>query len=135
MQMMNMMHVFVYGTLKRGHRNHHWALAAGAPAAMQTARLLGFELRDVGPYPAMLPAESGVVHGEIFSYAENAADALVKLDELEDFFGEGHPNNLYERISVTVEGEHGPVQAYAYIWAKDGAQLPVIEGGVWHKKD
>lgn len=126
-----MTHVFVYGTLKCGCRNHHWARAAGAPANIQTARLQGFELRDVGPYPAMLPAAGGTVHGEIFSYGENAEAALLKLDELKDFFGEGHSDNLYHRISVMAEGEGGPVQ----VWARDTGQLPLVEGGTWLDKD
>jgi len=76
--------VFVYGTLKRGHGNHHWL--AGAPF-MGEAALLNVVLHDLGPFPMAVPGE-GLVRGEV--YAIDAA-GLARLDRLE-----GYPR-LYDR--------------------------------------
>jgi gamma-glutamylcyclotransferase (GGCT)/AIG2-like uncharacterized protein YtfP len=76
--------VFVYGTLKRGHGNHHWL--AGAPFQGE-AELPDVVLHDLGPFPMAVPGE-GIVIGEL--YRIDAA-ALVRLDRLE-----GYPR-LYDR--------------------------------------
>ena len=79
--------VFVYGTLKRGHSNHHWL----AGATFLGRRLLsGGRLNDLGPYPmAVLSSDpQAVIHGELFVVTE---EGLARLDQLE-----GYPS-LYER--------------------------------------
>lgn len=42
--------VAVYGTLKHGHRNHHWLNGADM---LGQDRLTGITLYDLGPYPAL----------------------------------------------------------------------------------
>ncbi len=76
--------MFVYGTLKRGHGNHHWL--AGAPF-LGEAVLPDVVLHDLGPFPMAVPGE-GQVRGEV--YAVDAA-GLARLDRLE-----GYPR-LYDR--------------------------------------
>jgi len=76
--------VFVYGTLKRGHGNHHWL--ADAPFLGEAA-LPNVVLHDLGPFPMAVPGE-GLVLGEV--YAVDAA-GLARLDRLE-----GYPR-LYDR--------------------------------------
>lgn len=76
--------VFVYGTLKRGHGNHHWL--AEAPFRGE-AVLPDVVLHDLGPFPMAVPGE-GSVRGEV--YAVDAA-GLARLDRLE-----GYPR-LYDR--------------------------------------
>jgi gamma-glutamylcyclotransferase (GGCT)/AIG2-like uncharacterized protein YtfP len=76
--------VFVYGTLKRGHGNHHWL--AEAPFLWE-AELPNVVLHDLGPFPMAVPGE-GLVRGEV--YAVDAA-GLARLDRLE-----GYPR-LYHR--------------------------------------
>jgi gamma-glutamylcyclotransferase (GGCT)/AIG2-like uncharacterized protein YtfP len=76
--------VFVYGTLKRGHGNHHWL----AEASFQGEAVLpNVVLHDLGPFPMAVPGE-GLVRGEV--YAVDAA-GLARLDRLE-----GYPR-LYDR--------------------------------------
>ena len=76
--------VFVYGTLKRGHCNHHWL----AEATFQGEAVLpDVVLHDLGPFPMAVPGE-GSVWGEL--YAVEAA-GLARLDRLE-----GYPR-LYDR--------------------------------------
>jgi gamma-glutamylcyclotransferase (GGCT)/AIG2-like uncharacterized protein YtfP len=76
--------VFVYGTLKRGHGNHHWL--AGAPFQGE-AELPDVVLHDLGPFPMAVPGE-GKVLGEVYRID---AGALARLDRLE-----GYPR-LYDR--------------------------------------
>jgi gamma-glutamylcyclotransferase (GGCT)/AIG2-like uncharacterized protein YtfP len=70
--------VFVYGTLKRGHGNHHWL--AGAHF-LGEAELPDVVLHDLGPFPMAVPGE-GLVRGEV--YAVDAA-GLARLDRLESY--------------------------------------------------
>ncbi len=71
--------VAVYGTLKRGHRNHHWL--NGADMLGQDC-LCEITLYDLGPYPgAKLTPSAGVI---VEVYAIDA-ERLARLDELEDY--------------------------------------------------
>jgi gamma-glutamylcyclotransferase (GGCT)/AIG2-like uncharacterized protein YtfP len=76
--------MFVYGTLKRGHGNHHWL--ADAPF-LGEAELPDVVLHDLGPFPMAVPGE-GTVIGEVYRID---AGALARLDRLE-----GYPR-LYDR--------------------------------------
>jgi gamma-glutamylcyclotransferase (GGCT)/AIG2-like uncharacterized protein YtfP len=76
--------LFVYGTLKRGHGNHHWLAAA---PFLGEAALPNVVLHDLGPFPMAVPGE-GLVRGEV--YVIDAA-GLARLDRLE-----GYPR-LYDR--------------------------------------
>lgn len=113
------MFVFVYGTLKRGYRNHH--LLEGSKFQCE-AVVKGFELYDLGPYPAVI--ESGdledLVKGEIF---EIDGSALARLDELEE---EG---TLYKRIKTKAfTGSYETeVFVYVYLLGLDQAKKLEIE--------
>ncbi|MFM7674608.1 MAG: gamma-glutamylcyclotransferase [Synechococcus sp.] len=89
--------MFVYGTLRRGRRNHHWLEGSRFLGEAALEQVL---LYDLGPFPmavlledlrragARLPAELLPVRGELFSLE---GDRLDRLDQLE-----GTPR-LYER--------------------------------------
>ncbi|MBW4529309.1 MAG: gamma-glutamylcyclotransferase [Aphanothece saxicola GSE-SYN-MK-01-06B] len=76
--------VFVYGTLKRGHGNHHWL---GEAPFQGEAVLPDVVLHDLGPFPMAVPGE-GLVQGEVYAVD---ATGLARLDRLE-----GYPR-LYDR--------------------------------------
>ena len=100
--------VFVYGTLKRGERNH--GLVAPYLHRVLPGFVEGFRLYHLpwGPhrpyaYPGMVPGEGRV------------------LEEGEE----------YKRVRVRVETEEGPLEAWAYLYlgGLEGA-LPLPQG-VW----
>ena len=76
--------VFVYGTLKRGERNHGWLSEA---RFVGEASLDGVTLHDLGPFPMLVTGE-GCCHGELYAVD---AEGLRRLDALE-----GYPR-LYDR--------------------------------------
>ncbi len=76
--------VFVYGTLKRGHSNHHWLVRARFEGQGQ---LQGVQLFDLGPFPMAVaaaalpePAAAAVLHGELYRVSPAG---LAQLDRLE----------------------------------------------------
>lgn len=102
------MNVFVYGTLKRGYGNHK--LLGSSPFIGQGS-IKGFDIYDLGPYPAIQESEdpSAVVWGEVYEIN----DAVLKaLDQLE---GEGF---LYKRSVVTVDMNGAAVEAYVYVYLR-----------------
>ena len=97
--------VFVYGTLKRGGRNHH--LLAGQEFLGEARTLPRYRLYDKGPYPCLVeePGHGRAVEGELWRVDE---PTLARLDRLE-----GAPN-LFDRRAVSLEGFTGPVVTYVY---------------------
>lgn len=80
--------VFVYGTLKIDEPNHR--LIEDDAEYVDTMRLHGFSLVDLGPFPAVVEGGHYVV-GQLFMVNEQA---LRTMDHLE-----GHPD-FYHRIWV-----------------------------------
>jgi gamma-glutamylcyclotransferase (GGCT)/AIG2-like uncharacterized protein YtfP len=112
------MHLFVYGTLKRGQRNHR--LLADQRFVGPAVSAPGFRLYDLGPYPGLVrdPA-GGPVRGELFAVSE------CGLDELDDF--EGVPD-LFDRQQLLL-ADGSTAWAYLYVRAipagtPNGAEWP-----------
>jgi len=109
--------VFVYGTLKRGHGNHHWL--AGAHF-LGEAELPDVVLHDLGPFPMAVPGE-GTVIGEV--YRIDAA-SLDRLDRLE-----GYPR-LYDRQVLSLNDGR---QAWVYLGRpRQVRHAPLLAGGIWN---
>ncbi|WP_038055747.1 gamma-glutamylcyclotransferase family protein [Thermus amyloliquefaciens] len=109
--------VFVYGTLRRGQRNH--PLVEGWVVKVLPGHVEGFRLFHLAegrdrpyPYPGMVPGE-GRVYGEVLVLPE---EVLPLLDQLEE---------EYRRVRVVVGTEEGPLSAWAYVY------LGNLEGAVW----
>lgn len=123
---------FVYGTLRPGEVNHDLFLR-GRTAAEEPARLAGALLYDGPGYPYAAPGE-GAVAGELVTAAPGAyGELLAVLDRLEDYFGPGHPRNLYERRRCEVRRlrDGATVPAWVYLAAPGAALGPLIDGGDW----
>jgi gamma-glutamylcyclotransferase (GGCT)/AIG2-like uncharacterized protein YtfP len=84
--------LFVYGTLLSGERNASRLSASILIDRVRTAP--GFELYDLGAFPAMVRSEAGQVQGELY---RAPADVVEALDVLE-----GHPR-FYRRTRVRLE--------------------------------
>lgn len=130
--------VFVYGTLKRGERNHYFLAAAEylGPAFTEPH----YRLIDCGPYPAMLDetqtaaleAEPLVVAGEVYRID---ATMLAELDRLED---EGR---LYRRAVIEVLSIDGgacsqtpqTLRVCAYFWLGLPTAFPLVPGSGWRE--
>jgi len=93
--------LFVYGTLKRGERNHR--LLADQEFVGETTTTPKYRVFDLGPYPGLARDDVNglAVKGEVFAVSECA------LAELDDF--EGAPN-LFVRERIEVDG-------YEEVWA------------------
>lgn len=83
--------LFVYGTLLRGERNHHYL--ASARFMGEAATEPGFALYDFGAYPALSEPGEHEVAGELYEIDE---DTLARVDELEE-----HPD-YYQRRELTL---------------------------------
>jgi gamma-glutamylcyclotransferase (GGCT)/AIG2-like uncharacterized protein YtfP len=94
---------FVYGTLRPGERNHDRFLA-GRTAAEEPALLEGALLYEGPGYPyAVEDPGGGTVAGELVTAAPGEyGELLAVLDHLEEYFGPGHPLNVYERVARDV---------------------------------
>lgn len=105
--------LFVFGTLRQGHENHHYL--AGHFVRMIPARLMGFDRTG----PIMIDrSPKSAVDGELyFLKPDEYAATMAGCDELEELF----PGQLigpdYQRLLVQVETAEGPYAAWAYVSA------------------
>ena len=108
--------VFVYGTLKRGEKNHHWLEGASFQGK---AELNGVLLHDLGPFPMAVVGE-GTAIGEVYAVGDSG---LARLDELE-----GYPR-LYDRQVLSLcDGR----RAWVYLGRpRQVRHAPVVAGGLW----
>lgn len=116
--------IFVYGTLKRGCRNHHQLAGQKFLGAARTVP--GYTLYDLGGYPGMVPhtADRTGVTGEIWSVD---ADALRRLDAFE-----GVAESLYRRTPLALQTPHdrNAVETYLYAQSTEGRREVGVE---WHE--
>lgn len=94
--------LFAYGTLMQNEVNHVELGSARYIAKAQTVK--GFQLWDLGPYPAMRAATEGCVKGELFWCT---ASRIRYLDHFE-----GHPS-LFRRTPIDL-ADGSQAQAYIY---------------------
>jgi gamma-glutamylaminecyclotransferase len=109
--------LFVYGTLKRGSKNHRFL--SGSPFLGEAWTLPKYELVDCGSYPGLVLSMHGEsIQGELFEVDE---PLLHLLDQFEDV-----PNE-YQRVPVTLM-DGRTVQTYLYV--QDTTHLKSC-GPVW----
>ncbi|MCE8028217.1 gamma-glutamylcyclotransferase family protein [Billgrantia desiderata] len=113
--------VAVYGTLKRGQRNHFWLEGADF---LGSDRLTSATLYDLGPFPGAKPEPSRGVEVEVFRVD---AALLTELDRLEDFRPRQPHAGLYHRaIHATTFGP-----AWLYLYNPEIAGCKAIRQGGW----
>jgi gamma-glutamylcyclotransferase (GGCT)/AIG2-like uncharacterized protein YtfP len=110
------LNLFVYGTLKRGGRNH--ARLVGQKFLGEFWTLPRYRLYDAGSYPCLVEdlLHGVAVQGEVWSVDPAI---LPTLDELE-----GAPT-LFDRRSVLLAGFRAAV--FSYLYQGDISSLP--DGG------
>jgi gamma-glutamylcyclotransferase (GGCT)/AIG2-like uncharacterized protein YtfP len=111
--------VFVYGTLKRGEKNHHWLEGASWQGE---AELNGVLLHDLGPFPMAVIGE-GTAFGEVYAVKVRG---LARLDELE-----GYPRLYVRQLLSLSDGR----RAWVYLGRpRQVRHAPQVDGGSWHPR-
>jgi len=113
--------VAVYGTLKRGLRNHHW-LAGAEYIGADT--LDDVTLYDLGHCPG---AKAEPSHGIDVELYRVDARGLRDLDRLEDYRVRAPRSGTYDRIIHRTA--FGP--AWLYLYNLDITGYPAIRAGGW----
>lgn len=113
--------VAVYGTLKRGLRNHHWMEGA---EFLGSDHLTSVTLYDLGPYPGAKAQPSRGVEVEVFRVD---AQLLAGLDRLEDHRVRTPKQGDFERVVYTT----GQGRAWLYLYNHDVSGCPAIREGAW----
>lgn len=113
--------VAVYGTLKRGLRNHHWLEGADF---VGVDRLDTITLYDLGHCPAAKAERSRGVEVEVYRVT---APILGELDRLEDYRIRTPRAGMYDRIlQRTAYGT-----AWLYLYNHDVRGCPAQHEGGW----
>ncbi|MGS2742550.1 gamma-glutamylcyclotransferase family protein [Halomonas sp. LS-001] len=113
--------VAVYGTLKKGRRNHHWLEGAHL---LGRDRLSAITLYDLGPYPGAKALGSGGAVVEVYSIN---ADQLALLDQLEGYAMAAPSEGLYHRAVFTTR--HG--DAWCYLYNPEVDESRRVKDGEW----
>lgn len=103
--------LFVFGTLRRGHRNHHYL--HGYYDRVIPAWLLDYQRL----HELMIARQpGGAVDGELFFLTDAIYEKTIAgCDELEEIPPGQLIGHEYERKRVTVETAEGLVEAWAYV--------------------
>lgn len=111
--------LFVYGTLKRGGRNHH--AIADTVYLGESLTSANYLLVDLGPYPGMIEKPLGgfAIHGELF---EIPSALLSELDKIE-----GSPT-LFEVNPITL---NDGTKAFSYLYKRNTANARLITTCNW----
>jgi len=111
--------LFVYGTLKRGKKNHYALVNAHYLNESYTSP--DYLLVDLGTYPGMVkkPQEGFSVQGELFQIPY---ELLVELDKIEDA-----PFLFNLELITLADGS----KAFAYLYKQSIAGARILSEGVW----
>ncbi|MGA2095152.1 MAG: gamma-glutamylcyclotransferase [Candidatus Acidiferrum sp.] len=120
-------HLFVYGTLKRGERNHARLLQHAVEFA-GTARIRGELYQLAGEtFPGAVPSDAAnsFVHGELFALYD-PEETLASLDEFE-----GVDEGEFARRLVDAWTAQGQVKTWVYFYAQPLEGASQIGGGMY----
>ena len=126
-------HIFFYGSLKQGQPLYFLEGVKDLRLEVFPARMRGGLLYDLGLFPGMiLKPTGGLVMGEVHLFSQ-IETVLGILDEVEEYYGEGNPNNLYRRVEHEAELLNGEgfitCWVYEYVGSLQGVSL--IKSGIW----
>lgn len=112
------MRIIVYGSLRRKQGNSHWMTDA---QWLGDHVLEGYQLYDLGYYPAVVAGE-GSVYCEVYRIN---SEILAELDELK--------NNGHDYKRELVSTPYGSAWMYLYLLPTEG--LKRIDSGDWIKRE
>lgn len=112
------MRIIVYGSLRRKQGNSHWMTNA---QWLGDHKLEGFELYDLGLYPAAIPGE-GTIYCEVYRINSSI---LSELDELK--------SNTKDYRRELISTPYGSAWIYLYKLPLEGVSR--IESGDWLKRN
>ena len=69
--------IFVYGTLMKNHRNHHYLTEA---VLIDKCIIENYALYELGSYPGIVPAANSMVLGELYQVEPGTLEILDKLE-------------------------------------------------------
>lgn len=118
---MSLNRVGVYGTLKKGHSNHHFLTTAHF---VGRCRLKQITLYDIGPFPGAKLRPSHGIDVEVYDVTD---ELFVRLDGLEGHKPRAPKSGEYDRRQL--ETPFGRV--WIYIYNPDVSGLPEIRRGSW----
>lgn len=127
----------VYGTLRPGHGNYAWALA-GRTLSEEDIMVENARLTSNGGFPYLIPTDGEQAVATLVTVDERFyEDTLENLDSLEGY-RPGSSQNLYDRISITVQDSTGvDVEAWLYVPAEGtlayAKTLPAVPGNDWNQ--
>lgn len=106
--------VFVYGSLKRGHKLHYLLESQLSLGTAVTQPL--YRLFDLGSYPGIIEWPEGLtIHGEVYHVD---SDCLAQLDEVE-----GVAERLYVRRRISLQSPIEDKAIHAWFWLGSVAEL------------
>ena len=115
--------LFVYGTLKRGCKNHPHIADQRLVGEACTAP--GYRLYNLGDYPGLV-ADTTATDGVTGEVWEVDAAALARLDDFE-----GVAEVLYRRIQVKLVAPFDHTEVETYLYARDPGPHPI--GPTWRE--
>ena len=118
--MTELLPVFVFGTLRSGHENHH--ILAGRFDKCLVAILHGYQrVPSSHGYPLIDTCEGKNVEGELYFLSEETrSETMVDLDHLEGLPPGELVGDWYERIRVSVSTDDGDFLAWVYVKPREG---------------
>jgi gamma-glutamylcyclotransferase (GGCT)/AIG2-like uncharacterized protein YtfP len=109
------MHLFVYGTLKRGKQRHRYLARQKFVAAVRTQSR--YRLYNIGEYPGLVECANGLsIEGELWDVDDAC---LIKLDQVE-----GCDSGFYRRSPVELAPPHDALRALTYFYEQSVDGLP-----------
>lgn len=122
------MKVFVYGTLKNGHGNHHWLGDNYVFLGQATTKCDDMALYDLGPFPCVSYPPEGeggtIITGELYEVDEPTFKMVDML--------EGYPDH-YGRKLIRVDHCGNEHAAWIYFYATSPKNLTPI-GHIWPRE-
>lgn len=120
-------HLFVYGTLKRGYPRQ----LSDEDAIFVGEGMVNGTMYSLSQFPTVELYTGKAVHGEVYEIV----DGVISIcDLIEGFRGEGNELNFYERTIVPVAINGHKILAYIYFMSKDTINRHrgmVMKHGVW----